>query len=519
MTPTEKAAGLLVVRLGNNLPPARTADQDADAVARMLDRHPVGGLILFNGRWPETRATLARLQAHSEAGLLVTTDMERGFGQQAPGATVYPHAGAFARLPDPDAEHAVREMAAQSSREALAAGVHVTYSPVADVDRNPRNPIIGARAYGPDPARAARLVAAFVAGVHDAGQLATAKHFPGHGATDEDSHATTPTVSDARETLDATDLVPFRAAIAAGVDAVMTAHVAYPALDPTGAVATRSAPILRGLLRDEMGFEGVVVSDSLQMAGAKDADRAEGALAADLLAAGVDLFVDAVDAEALVAGIGRAVEDGRLDEALLDAALARVQRLRDRLTARFGAGVFRDAGRTYPPEIVAAPDHLALAERVAAAAVEVARGPLPVGLGDGSGVLVVAFRRPPLPIEPPAFALEAAVAHHFPAAVYRDVLPAPHTSDADLAAVAALAGDARHIVLAPVIRPSAWHAFGLAPREQALADALADLAPTTLLLLGDRRGLAAFPRAAAALVAHSDVPASQRALVRALSGL
>ena len=517
MTPREKAAGLLVVRLGNNLPPARTADADADAVARLLDRHPVGGLILFNGRWPETRATLARLQTHSDAGLLVTTDMERGFGQQAVGATVYPHAGAFARMPDPDAEQAVREMAAQASREALAAGVHVTYSPVADVDRNPANPIIGARAYGPDAERAGRLVAAFVAGVHEAGQIATAKHFPGHGGTSEDSHATTPSVDDPRDVLDATDLVPFRAAIAAGVDAVMTAHIAVPALDPSGQTATRSAPILRDLLRGEMGFTGVVVTDSLQMAGAKEDGRTEGDLASDLLTAGVDLFVDAVDADALVEGVGRAVESGRLDEVLLDAALARVARLRSRLTDRFGAGIFRDAGLAYAPGIVGLPEHAALAERVARAAVEEVRGPLPDDVGDGAGVVFVAFRRPPLPIEPPEMALRAAVAHHFPAAEYREILPDPHTPDVDLDAVLSLARGSRRVVLAPVIRPSAWHAFGLAAREQRLADRLADLAPTTLLLLGDRRGLPGFPRADSALVGHSDVAASQRALVERLA--
>ena len=514
MTPTEKAAGLLIVRLGNNLPPARTAAEDADVVARLLDRHPVGGLILFNGRWPETRETLMRLQQHSDAGLLVTTDMERGFGQQALGATVYPHAGAFARLED--AEPAVRQMAAQASREALAAGVHVTYSPVADVDRNPRNPIIGARAYGPDPERAGRLVAAFVAGVHDAGQIATAKHFPGHGGTSEDSHATTPSVDDSREALEQTDLVPFRAAVAAGVDAVMTAHIAVPALDPSGQIATRSRPILRGLLRDEMGFDGVVVTDSLQMAGAKEDGRTEGDLAAELLAAGVDLFVDAVDPEALIAGIGAAVEDGRLDEALLDAALARVQRLRGRLTDRFGAGVFRDPSLAYPPTVVGGSEHEALASRVAREAVEVARDPLPEDLGDGAGVVVVAFRRPPLPIEPAEMALRSAVAQHLPAAIYHEVFPAPTSSDADIEAVLDAARGARRVVLAPIIRPSAWHAFGLADREQRLADALMALAPTTLLLLGDRRGLPGFDAADSALVAHSDVGASQVALVERL---
>ncbi|HEX8386556.1 MAG TPA: glycoside hydrolase family 3 N-terminal domain-containing protein [Rubricoccaceae bacterium] len=518
LSPREKAAGLLVVRLGNNLPPARSADQDADAVAALLDRHPVGGLILFNGRWPDTRETLVRLQRHSDAGLLVTTDMERGFGQQALGATVYPHAGAFARLPDPDAAEAVRTYAEQSSGEALAGGVHVTYSPVADVDRNPRNPIIGTRAYGPDPERAAALVTAFVEGVHAAGQIATAKHFPGHGGTSEDSHATTPSVDDPRDVLEATDLVPFRAAVAAGVDAVMTAHVAVPALDPSGAIATRSAPILRGLLRDEMGFGGVVVTDSLQMAGAKEAGRTEGDLAAELLLAGVDLFVDAVDPEALVEGVGRAVEDGRLDEALLDAALARVQRLRERLTARFGAGVFRDPGLAYASSVVGLPEHRDLAERVARGAVELATGPLPADLGDGTGVVVVAFRRPPLPIEPSEMALRSAVAQHLPGATYCELMPSPHSPDADVEAVRSLARGARRVVLAPVIRPSAWHAFGLAAREAALADEIAATVPTTLLLLGDRRGLAGFPLADSALVAYSDVAASQRALVERLVG-
>ena len=514
MTPTEKAAGLVIARLGNNLPPARSAAEDADAVARLLDRHPLGGLILFNGRWPETRETLIRLQGHSDAGLLVTTDMERGFGQQAPGATVYPHAAAFGRAEHP--EDAVREMAAQSSREALAAGVHVTYSPVADVDRNPANPIIGARAFSDHPEHAARLVAAFVAGVRDAGQIAVAKHFPGHGGTAEDSHATTPTVDDDRATLERTDLVPFRAALAAGVDAVMTAHVSVPALDPTGQIATRSAPILRGLLRGEMGFEGVVVTDSLQMAGAKEDGLTEADLAADLLRAGVDLFVDPVDAHALIVGLGRAVEDGRLDAALLDAALVRVQRLRARLADRFGAGVFRDPSLAYPPETVGKPEHRALAERVAREAIEVARGPLPGDVGDGAGVLFVGFRRPPFPIDPPRMAVEAAVEAHFPAASFREITPA--SPDADLEAVRALARAARRVVVAPVVRPSAWHAFGLAEREQRLADALADAAPTTLLLLGDRRGLARFPRADSALVAYSDVGASQTALVERLGG-
>ena len=195
-----------------------------------------------------------------------------------------------------------------------------------------------------------------------------------------------------------------------------------------------------------------------------------------------------------------------------------MQRLRDRLTARFGAGVFRDPSLAYPPTVVGRPEHEALASRVAREAVEVVRGPLPGDLGDGAGVVAVAFRRPPLPIEPAEMALRQAVAQHLPAASYHEVFPAPHSSDADLEAVLEAARGARRIVLAPVIRPSAWHAFGLADREQRLADALMALAPTTLLLLGDGRGLPGFAAADSALVAHSDVGASQAALVERLMG-
>lgn len=512
LTPAEKAAGLLIVRLGNNLPPAITATEQEDAVAALLDRHPIGGLILFNGRWPETRGTLERLQARSDAGLLVTTDMERGFGQQVAGGTVYPHAGAFARLGDAEA---VRTFARQASEEALACGIHVTYSPVADVHRNEQNPIIGTRAFGSDPGRAGEYVAAFVEGVHEAGQFATAKHFPGHGGTAGDSHAETPTVDDDRATLEATDLVPFRAAIAAGVDLVMTAHVAAPALDPSGLPATRSRAILRDLLRGELGFEGVVVTDSLQMAGAKDPTKTEANVAVELLEAGVDLFVDAVDPEAIVRGIAEAVEGGRLDEALLDAALARVDRLRQQFRARFGPDAFRRP--PLPPEAVAKPEHAALAARVAREAIEEVRGPLP-DLGDGAGTLVVLIKRPPLPNEPETMPMGEAVARLLPGAVYRELEPTHEDQDEDFDRIRLEAGDADRLVIATVVRPAAWHAFGLAARERRFAQRLMGAKPTTLVVLGDDRGLRGFDACKAALVAYSDVPASQVAVVERLAG-
>ncbi len=513
LTPAEKAAGLLVVRLGNNLPPAKTASEQEDEVAALLDRHPVGGLILFNGRWPQTRDTLGRLQARSDRGLIVTTDMERGFGQQVAGGTVYPHAAAFAHTPDP--AEAVRLFAQQASEEALACGIHVTYSPVADVDRNEANPIIGARAFSSDPEEAGRLAAAFVEGVHAAGQFATAKHFPGHGGTEGDSHAEIPTVDDDRATLEATDLIPFRAVIAAGVDLVMTAHVVVPALDPSGLPATRSRAILHDLLREELGFEGLVVTDSLQMAGAKDAHKTEAEVAVELLEAGVDLFVDAVDPEALIAGLAEAVERGRLDEALLDRALARADRLRERFRARFGPDAFGTP--PLPTSTVAAPEHEALAMRVARDAVEVVRQPLP-DLGDGTGTLVVFVKRAPLPGEPETMPLGQAVGRLLPGAVYRELEPTHEDQDEDFDRIRLEANDAERLVIATVARPAAWHTFGLEARERRFVQRLMEAHPTTFVVLGDQRGLRGYDACEAALVTYSDVPASQTAVIERLAG-
>jgi beta-N-acetylhexosaminidase len=324
----EQASGLVVMRLGNNMPPPRRAEDEAAGIHRLLERYPFAGLILFNGAWPQTRQTLLDLQRAAARPLLVMTDMERGLGQQVRGATLFPHALAFERL----GEEAVEAFARVAAREALACGVHVAFAPVVDVSRNPRNPIISTRAFGTNAETASRLGAAFVRGARAEGLLTTAKHFPGHGNTEEDSHATLPTVRDSREEMDQEDLPPFRAAFAAGADLVMTAHVAYPALDPSGRPATLSRPILTGLLRDELGFEGVVISDSLQMAGIQASDRTEAQVAAEQILAGVDLLLDPQNPETLIEGLAQAMASGDLPEDRVQEALGRADRLRRHLT-------------------------------------------------------------------------------------------------------------------------------------------------------------------------------------------
>ncbi|MEX0747880.1 MAG: glycoside hydrolase family 3 N-terminal domain-containing protein, partial [Rhodothermales bacterium] len=331
----EKAAQLIFARLGSNMPPPVRVSEDIDRFSALLDDVPLGGLIIFNGSYPETPRALEVLQKRSKTPLLVTADMERGVGQQIRGATVFPHAMAFSA--------AGKEMLARAARvqarEALACGVHVTFSPVADVNRDPRNPIIATRAFGTDPEESAALVRTFIRGCRTEGLLTTAKHFPGHGNTSRDSHEEMPVVESSRNELTEYDLLPFAAAVDEGVDLIMTAHVLFPALDPNHP-ATLSEKILRGLLREEMGYTGAVVTDSLLMGAISRSHADPGLQAAALVKAGVDILLDVPDPGAAWKGIVHAVEEGSLEPGLVDEAAGRVLALKQRLAARFGPDVF-----------------------------------------------------------------------------------------------------------------------------------------------------------------------------------
>ncbi len=507
----DKAAGLLIARLGSNMKPPRRAEEDAPVVHDLLRRYPIGGVILFNGTWPETRDTLVGLQRaalrhEARRPLLVMTDMERGVGQQVSGATMFPHARAFGALGD--AEAMTEQFARVSAREALACGVHVTFSPVADVNRNPDNPIIATRAFGEEPERVATLAAAYVRGCRAEGLLSTAKHFPGHGNTAEDSHAVLPTVSDSRAEIEDYDLVPFRAAFDAGCELVMTAHVAYPNLDPSGKPATLSAPILQNLLRDEFGFEGAVISDSLHMGGILSGGQTEVELSVEQLRAGVDLLLDAQDPEAIIEGVADAVVRGDLSEARLDEALARADRLRERLTERFGDAVFTDPATAGAAEEVGAEAHHHLAMRVAREAVTAA-GDLPT-FATGDGLFAVLVKPHASHLDPPEQPLGEALRAAFPGVTYREV--GPETAADDLEALRREAAAADLVLVALVVKPAAWHAFGLRPEQQAFVEALVADRPVTLVALGDPRILGDFPGAAARLCTYSDAPVAQRAL-------
>jgi beta-glucosidase len=288
----------------------------------------VGGFILFGGEAGAVRDLTDEIQRIASRPLLIASDLERGAGQQFRGATPLPPAAALGNLNDPEITRRAAEITA---REARALGIGWVLAPVADVDLEPLNPIVGTRAFGSEPERVARQVEQWVRGCADGGALSCAKHFPGHGRTVADSHVERPRVEAGRGEL-AADLLPFQAAIAAGVDSVMAAHVAFPALDPSGDAATRSAPILGALLRRTLRFDGIIATDAINMAGfSGTGGEAEGAVGA--VSAGCDALLYPRDPEAVGAAVATALRDGRLGRKRVEEAVDRLERA----AARVGA--------------------------------------------------------------------------------------------------------------------------------------------------------------------------------------
>jgi beta-N-acetylhexosaminidase len=299
---------------------------DVDTATRAtLERLEVGGIILFrrNVSMPEQLAALTEELHRQPAHPIVAIDHEGGrvLRLSAPFTTFPPMAVVGATGDVAVARQVGRAMAV----ELAAAGIDVNFAPVLDVHSNPANPIIGDRAFGSDPDVVAKMGVAFMLGLRDGGVIACGKHFPGHGDTDVDSHLELPVVRRDRGELERTELVPFRAAIAAGVPLLMTAHVLYPALDPDRP-ATLSVRILRDLLRAQLGFRGVIVSDDLEMRAISDHHQI-GAAALQTLAAGADLLLlcsDLAGAEIAAEAIERAVVDGQLAWDVVESAAGRV---------------------------------------------------------------------------------------------------------------------------------------------------------------------------------------------------
>ncbi len=268
------------------------------------------------------------LQKHAKVPLLVGADFERGTAMRVEEGTSFPYAMAVAATGRPEDAYTMGKITAL---EARAVGVPWIFAPDADVNSNPDNPIINTRSFGEDPARVSEFVAAFVRGVEENGGLATAKHFPGHGDTSTDSHLDLATVNGDRARLDRVELVPFRAAIAAGAGSIMTAHLAVPALEPDPDLpATMSPKIMTDLLRGQMGFDGLVVTDALDMGGVT-VRYPPGEVAVRSILAGADVLLVPPVLDAALQGVREAIASGRIPMSRVDEAVTRVLRAKAKL--------------------------------------------------------------------------------------------------------------------------------------------------------------------------------------------
>ena len=329
---------------------------------------PVEGPVLLKSQPDVAAELLNRLQKSSKLPLIVAADFERGVSVRLNGATVFPHAMAFGATGKTENAEAFGRI---TGLEARAVGVHWNFFPVADVNSNPANPIINTRSFGEDPKQVGDFVAAYIRGAHQGFMLATAKHFPGHGDTATDSHLGLAEVTGDRARLDAVELPPFRRAIEAGVDAVMVAHVTVPALDAEpNRVATTSRAIVEGLLKEEMGFKGMVVTDALDMAGltriyAKDIGRA----AVESFEAGNDMLIIPADLDASYRSVLQAVESGEISRPRLDESVRKILQLK----ASLGLNKARlvDPGRLSSE--IAKPENLATGQRIADEAIALIR--------------------------------------------------------------------------------------------------------------------------------------------------
>jgi beta-N-acetylhexosaminidase len=382
LTPDEKIGQLIVPSFESNY---LSTDSDTfEMLTRLVREYHVGGFhvfgasqaapsVLLNAGYgtvilgqPLSAAFLInRLQQLSSVPLLNTADFETGVGFRLFGATSFPRQMAMGAIPGDEGLRLVREEARITGIESRAVGVQVNFAPVADVNNNARNPVINIRSYGEDPARVAALVGAYLAGARDGHMIATIKHFPGHGDTDVDSHLGLPVITYDRARLQSVELLPFRRGVEQGAEAVMAAHIVLPALDPTPSTpATFSRPILHDLLRTEIGFGGLVYTDSMSMdAVARMVTPEEGAVRA--LLAGADQVLHSPDPIAAFTGVKAALAGGRLTQAQIDASVERVLRAKASVGLHLQRAIDLDA----VPSIVGGRAHEAAAQDAFARAV------------------------------------------------------------------------------------------------------------------------------------------------------
>ncbi|MFJ2261941.1 glycoside hydrolase family 3 protein [Streptomyces sp. NPDC087844] len=526
MTLEEKVGQLFVMRVyGHSATAPDQADIDANlaeigvrTAAELIAKYRVGGIIYFgwahNTREPHQIADLsngiqkASLAQPRGVPVLISTDQEHGIvARVGTPATLFPGAMALgAGGSRTDARTAGRVGGA----ELRAMGILQDYAPVADVNVNPANPVIGVRSFGADPEAVAGLVAAQVKGYQGAGVAATSKHFPGHGDTETDSHYGFPVIEHTEAQWAELDAPPFRAAIAAGIDSIMTAHIMVPALDPAGDPATLSRPILTGILRERLGYDGVVVTDSLGMQGVrtKYGDDRVPVLA---LKAGVDQLLNPPKLDIAWNAVLQAVRDGELTEARLDESILRVLRLKAKL------GLFKDpyvTGRGVD-RTVGVPAHLKAADRVAERTTTLlvnSGGLLPLSRRTHTKVLVVGAdpASPSGTTGPPTTVLADALTELGFTATVLSTGTAP--SAATIAKAVAAAQDADAVLV------GTYNVTAASGQRTLVNQLLATGRPVVALAIRNPYDVAQLPDVPAYLASYSWTDVELRAAVRVLAG-
>jgi len=476
------------------------------ALEAMIRIRKVGGVVIHAENFDDAsslRALVNDLQRLARDAktlpLLIAIDQEGGAVTRiGKGATILPGNMALAATPDPSA--AVRAAIGILCRDMRAIGVNWDLAPVADVNNEPRNPIILNRSFGSDPRRVAALVDVAVRAFGAEAFLCCAKHFPGHGATTVDSHSGLPDLEIDRARLDAVELVPFRAAIAAGVPAIMSAHIRVRALDPTPDLpVTLSPAVMTGLLRDQLGFTGLLVTDDLEM-GALTKTRSQAEAGYQAFAAGADLLLFRFDESAqldahrrLVAGM----TGGTLTRARVDASLRRIVALKERY------GIL-DAAEPSGPTGSAA-DRVT-ADLLARQSITVLRaGGLPLR----GRILVASVGAPDIATLADQPTLGAVLRDRLPAVTARTITAAPSASD--IASLVAAARDADTVVVGTADTSAN-------PQQAALVTALAGARPTVLVSLRSPYDILAAPAAHGYVCAYTGREPTLRALADVLSG-
>ena len=400
MTPRDKAAQLVWPQLFGDYTPTSSAAWMR--VEQLITRDHVGGFIMSIGSPIETADKLNAMQRLSGLPLVIGADYETGVAFRQRGGYFLPndiYLGGGTMFPYNMGIGATRDtsLAYEEGRitaiEGRALGVHIAFAPVLDVNNNPANPVIGMRSFGEDAHLVASMGEAFIHGLQEHGMIATGKHFPGHGDTDENSHLTITTVHASRARIDSVELVPFEGAIAAGVQGIMTFHGVIPALDTASVPATLNPAIMTRLLRKQLGFKGLLVTDAMDMGGVLSRVNAAGAATGPTvtgnygairnaltigeacklaLAAGADILLMPSDVPAAIDAVVDGVKEGRFTQARVDSSVKRVLEIKQQLGLERRRVVSLDSVRA----IVGDSAHLALAARAAERSITLAKDSL-----------------------------------------------------------------------------------------------------------------------------------------------